>query len=74
MVPPNVDGLPAAMESVAWFVVAEALTNAVRHARATSVTVRLVRDRTALVILVTDDGRGGVHEVPGVGSSARTNA
>jgi signal transduction histidine kinase len=67
VVPPHVDGLPAAVKSVAWFVVAEALTNAVRHARATSVTVRLVRSAAALYLTVTDDGCGGVHEVTGGG-------
>jgi signal transduction histidine kinase len=67
VLPPYVDGLPAPVQSVAWFVVAEALTNAVRHARATSVTVRLVRNPAALQITVTDDGCGGLREVTGGG-------
>jgi signal transduction histidine kinase len=63
----DVAGLPAAVESVVWFLVAECLTNAVRHARATSVRVRLARGRDALRVTVTDDGSGGSREVDGGG-------
>ena len=63
----DVAGLPAAVESVAWFVVAECLTNAVRHARARCVRVRVSRGRDALYVRVADDGRGGAHEVGGGG-------
>jgi signal transduction histidine kinase len=36
----------------------EALTNAVRHAGASAVDVRIVHDRDAVTILVEDDGTG----------------
>jgi signal transduction histidine kinase len=63
----NVDGLPAAEDSVVWFVVAESLTNAVTHARATSLRVRVARDVDAPRVTVTDNGCGGAHEVAGGG-------
>jgi signal transduction histidine kinase len=50
---------PAVVETAAYFVVAEALANAAKHAGATRVAVRLVREPTVLVVEVTDDGRGG---------------
>lgn len=53
--------LPAEVESVAYFVVAEALTNVAKHAGATQavVTVRLDEEHGALAVSVFDDGRGG---------------
>ncbi|RJL24572.1 sensor histidine kinase [Bailinhaonella thermotolerans] len=57
---------PAGVESAAYFAVAEALNNAVKHsgARAVLITARLARG--ILVVEVTDDGRGGAE--PGRGS------
>jgi signal transduction histidine kinase len=49
----------AAVETAAYFVVAEALANASKHARAKNVGVRIVRDREQLSVSVTDDGVGG---------------
>jgi signal transduction histidine kinase len=51
--------LPGGVEVTAYFVVAEALTNVVKHARASRVRVRVAREADRLVIEVTDDGRGG---------------
>jgi signal transduction histidine kinase len=56
---------PPAIESTAYFVVAEALTNVARHAGATSATVTIVRAGDRLVIEVRDDGRGGARIVGG---------
>jgi two-component system NarL family sensor kinase len=50
--------LPAALEVVAYRVVAEALTNVIKHARATSCLVRLDADDHQLLIMVEDDGVG----------------
>jgi signal transduction histidine kinase len=50
---------PAAVETAAYFVAAEALTNAAKHAGASRVEVRIVREPKALVVEVVDDGRGG---------------
>ncbi|GMM94892.1 MULTISPECIES: ATP-binding protein [unclassified Microbacterium] len=51
--------LPAATGTTAYFVVAEALANAVKHARAGSAEVGLAHDGPTLRITVTDDGIGG---------------
>jgi signal transduction histidine kinase len=56
----DLDGrLPAPVELAAYFTVAEALTNAVKHAEARSARVHLWRDGDRLRIEVRDDGRGG---------------
>jgi signal transduction histidine kinase len=56
----DLDGrLPAPVELAAYFPVAEALTNAVKHAEASSARVHLWRDGERLRIEVRDDGRGG---------------
>jgi signal transduction histidine kinase len=51
--------LPAALEATAYFIVAEALTNAVRHARAGSAQIAAVVDGGVLRLEVRDDGIGG---------------
>jgi signal transduction histidine kinase len=58
----DLDGrLPAPVELAAYFTVAEALTNAVKHARAHSARVRLWRENGRLRIEVRDDGLGGAN-------------
>jgi signal transduction histidine kinase len=47
------------VEAVAYFIVSEALTNVVRHARATQVYVTVARDGDLLRIAVADNGTGG---------------
>ncbi|GAA2686865.1 hypothetical protein Apa02nite_099710 [Actinoplanes palleronii] len=57
------------IEAIAYFIVAEALTNIAKHARAdrAEITVERVADR--LHVVITDDGRGGAtlgtHRPPG---------
>ncbi|MFJ2508592.1 sensor histidine kinase [Arthrobacter citreus] len=80
----DVDGLlraPAAVESAAYFVLAEALTNAAKHSGASRIQVVLRTDSTpredVLVVEVTDDGRGGATVSPAGGggvASAGINA
>ena len=55
------DRLPAPIEATAYFVVAEALTNAVKHADATSARVSASLERGVLRVEVRDDGRGGAR-------------
>ncbi|GAA4949234.1 sensor histidine kinase [Actinoplanes utahensis] len=55
------------VEATAYFVVAEALTNAVRHSGATAATVSVRVDGDRLLIGVGDDGRGGADESAGSG-------
>jgi signal transduction histidine kinase len=52
-------GLPPAIESAAYFVVAEALTNTAKHAGARHSWVALRDDHRALTVVVGDDGGGG---------------
>jgi signal transduction histidine kinase len=61
------DRLPPSIESAAYFVVAEALTNATRYATARSVTVSVVRRNGQVEIAVTDDGVGGADPEQGSG-------
>jgi signal transduction histidine kinase len=51
--------LPPAVEETAYYVVAEALTNAAKHANATSVTVSVRQLEQQLLIQISDDGGGG---------------
>jgi signal transduction histidine kinase len=51
--------LAPAVESAAYFVIAEALTNTAKHADAERSWVRIGESQRALVVVVGDDGRGG---------------
>ncbi|SEN01196.1 sensor histidine kinase [Nonomuraea pusilla] len=59
--------IPAAVEAVAYFTIAETLTNAAKHSHATRTTVRVARDGDRLSIEVADDGIGGADETLGTG-------
>jgi PAS domain S-box-containing protein len=64
----TVDGeLPEALEVSAYFVVAEAVTNAVKHSQATEITVTLHTDDHTLTVEITDDGKGGATQTSGTG-------
>ena len=57
------------VESAAYFVVSEALTNVARHSGATRAAVGIVRTGDRLVVEVRDDGRGGADADAGTGLS-----
>jgi signal transduction histidine kinase len=57
-----------AVESAAYFMVAEALANAAKHARAERLVIRIARVADTLEVTVEDDGRGGA-DVGGAGLS-----
>jgi len=59
--------LPQAVEIAAYYTVAEALTNAAKHAQASVVTVNVHTDATSLRISVADDGVGGANLDAGSG-------
>ena len=61
------DRMNAEVESTGYFVVAEALTNAVKHADASAVAVTLAVGDGRLEVEVTDDGRGPANSEPGFG-------
>jgi signal transduction histidine kinase len=56
---------PAHVEATSYFVVAEALTNAAKHAQATRIAVSAHTDARTLVIDVQDDGVGGADPCGG---------
>ena len=60
---------PAAVAAAAYFAISEALTNVLKHARATDVLVEVTESGGTLRILVMDDGVGGVD--PRAGSGLR---
>jgi signal transduction histidine kinase len=55
------------VESTAYFVVAEALTNVARYASATEARVVIREEDGRLVVTVTDDGHGGADVAAGTG-------
>ncbi|MGW0804980.1 sensor histidine kinase [Nonomuraea sp. NPDC002799] len=60
---------PAAVESIAYFIVAETLSNMAKHSGATEASVTVVRDHRGVVVDVWDNGIGGAVITPGGGLS-----
>jgi signal transduction histidine kinase len=58
---------PPPVESSAYFVVAETLTNVTKYARATHVRVRVTESDNVLTVEVADDGVGGADPARGSG-------
>ncbi|HET7128730.1 MAG TPA: ATP-binding protein, partial [Gaiellaceae bacterium] len=58
---------PAAIETAAYFVVAEALNNVAKHAAAGSASVTIDRQNGRLRVEVSDDGCGGAVATAGGG-------
>jgi signal transduction histidine kinase len=63
-VPVNLDvqvdrRLPEPVETAAYYTVSEALTNAAKHARATTADIKMTESDGVLHLHVHDDGRGG---------------
>jgi len=59
--------LPDSAEVAAYYVVAESLTNAAKHAQASEVTVKVDTDGTDLRLCIRDDGAGGADSRGGSG-------
>jgi signal transduction histidine kinase len=59
--------LSASVETVAYFVVSEALANVVKHSRAKQAAVDVSRQDDRLLIRVSDDGVGGADAQHGTG-------
>ncbi|PRZ04920.1 signal transduction histidine kinase [Isoptericola sp. CG 20/1183] len=64
--------LAPAVESIAYYTVAELLTNVVKHADASGAYVLVQRTADGLRVRVRDDGRGGAAVVAPDGSGHRT--
>ncbi|WP_246956683.1 sensor histidine kinase [Brachybacterium sp. Marseille-Q7125] len=61
LLPPDRTGLDREREAVAYFLVAEALTNVAKHAGANAVQVTVREDDSTLHVRIRDDGRGGAR-------------
>jgi signal transduction histidine kinase len=61
------------LETAAYFVASEALTNAAKHAQASEVAVSAVRRNGNLVVCVRDDGIGGAQAAGGSGLLGMTD-
>ncbi|MFF4325121.1 sensor histidine kinase [Streptomyces sp. NPDC001591] len=59
--------LPAPVENMAYFTVTEALTNAAKYSGADEVVVHARLEGEQLVLVVSDDGRGGADPSAGSG-------
>jgi signal transduction histidine kinase len=57
----SVDRLPAAVEATAYFVIAEAMTNTAKHARARGAAVSARVEDSTLRVCVRDVGVGGAR-------------
>lgn len=57
----SIEQTPDTVQTAAYFVVAEALTNAAKHSEAGSARVSVERTDAGLAATVTDDGRGGAN-------------
>jgi len=59
--------LPQQVEVTTYYVVAELLTNAAKHAQASAIQVRVDAPDEVLSLSVTDDGMGGADPARGSG-------
>ncbi|MFI6833961.1 histidine kinase [Kribbella sp. NPDC050241] len=65
-IPPD---LPEELATTAYFVAAEAVTNAAKYANATSIAVRVARSTGEVRVRIEDNGCGGAAPRPGSGLS-----
>jgi PAS domain S-box-containing protein len=65
--------LPRSVEAAVYYIVAEAVTNAAKHASASLVRVRVSRADGRAVVEVSDDGSGGADQRRGSGLRGLTD-
>jgi PAS domain S-box-containing protein len=65
--------LPEPVEAAAYYVIAEALTNVTKYARASSVRVAVAPTDAKVVVEVSDDGVGGADPASGSGLRGLTD-
>jgi signal transduction histidine kinase len=63
----SAERFPPQIETAAYFIACEGLTNAVKHAAATKVTLSTRSEAGCLVVCVSDDGNGGAQLDAGSG-------
>lgn len=61
--------MPEAVETTAYFLIAEAVNNAVKHSGCTRIAITADIEQQRLRIAITDDGYGGAD--PGRGTGLR---
>jgi signal transduction histidine kinase len=61
--------LESLVEATAYYLVAEAVSNAQRHSRATNAFIRVAKEGDVVLVSVRDDGIGGAVERPDSGLS-----
>ncbi|MDQ6688602.1 MAG: sensor histidine kinase [Actinomycetota bacterium] len=61
------DSVPDDIATTTYFVVSEAVTNAVKHAEASRIGLRVVREGEHLLVSIRDNGCGGAAIRPGAG-------
>jgi signal transduction histidine kinase len=66
----SADDLAADLETTAYYVAAEAVTNALKHAGASTISLNIESRGQSLHIQVRDDGHGGVRTATGPGLAA----
>lgn len=66
--------LPDEVATTAYFVIAEAVTNAVKHADASHIVLKVSRDAGTVRVHVADDGRGGANIARSSGMADRVAA
>ncbi len=59
--------LPEPVEAAAYYLIAEALTNVAKYARASAARVRVTADGASVLVEVSDDGVGGADPATGTG-------
>jgi len=68
------DRLPDDVATTAYYVVSEAVANAVKHAEANCISLGVARADGHVVVRVSDDGRGGATLQPRSGLADRVAA
>ena len=72
LLPVEIEDIPAArlpepVEAAAYYLIAEALTNVAKYARASMVSIRVTASDESVVVEVSDDGVGGADPAAGSG-------
>jgi signal transduction histidine kinase len=62
-----VEPLPDEVTTTVYYVASEAIANAVKHARATRIDVRIAQTNGHVEVRIADDGRGGARVAAGSG-------
>jgi signal transduction histidine kinase len=65
--------LPDDVATTVYYVTSEAIANAVKHAGATRIDVRIARRNSHLEVRISDDGRGGAAVAAGSGLAGLTD-